>query len=176
MNKYLMMSAAAMVGTVASAAMPAFAGTFEGTVGFWNSSNTLNYCDNIQVYNAPGEPGDLVGRHNFSPCGYFTYYGAGVTLAGEGKGSVGAKTKAQLGDAEFGYLYGVPWEIVYDVGLPIKKKSHWDCYYSTSGTTAYFCNSGFEGTPYPGHGSHLTTTDKLTKSLGLKLQGVKVHS
>ena len=173
MNKYLMMSAAAVAAT---AAAPAFAGTFLGTVGFWNTANTLNYCDNIQVYNQTTLSGDLVGRHNFTPCGYYTYYGNGIHFAGIGKGAATTKVKAQLGDAEYGYLYGLTWDIVYDVALPIKAKTRWNCYYSTSGTSIYFCNSGHEGTPYPGHGSHTTTISKLAKSLGLKMQGVKVHS
>jgi hypothetical protein len=144
MNKYLMMSAAAVMGTIGSGA--ASAGTFVTTVGFWNVNQTLNYCDHMNVYNDAN--GQVSAQHVQTTCDttYFTYY--------HNVGDLGAAAKKMvvLGDPQDGPSF----QLTYNLGEPFNKakkgvlKTKWAIYYAfTSGSTAYFLNSGYEGPAYP---------------------------
>jgi len=142
MNKYLMMSAAAVMGTVATGvAQPATAGTFVGSVGFYYSfsGSTGPYCDSYNIYASPG--GQYAAQHAHADCGSSTFLPAN---------GVKDKKTYVFGDI---VLAADDYSLNFDMVYPYKikkgrKTSHWDLYGSTNGTTAFLLNSGVEGTPY----------------------------
>ena len=176
MNKYLLMSAAAIMGF---AMVPARAGTFIGTIGLWNAKQTLNYCDSIKLYSQSNDPGAMVAIHGFAYCNYYsTYYAVPLPMLGAVTSTKrGAVT---LGDIDIPAFYDKDWITTYEVQYPYKVgargklKTRWDCYYSTNGTTAFFSNSGVEGPyTYPNRRAGVkpeSTISRLAERLHLKVR------
>jgi hypothetical protein len=144
MNKFLMMSAAAVMGTMAVAASePASAGTFVTTVSILDAAGTFAYCDTFAVYSQTGNKYNAV--HNFSACGFSP---AWIPNAGEyGKA---APKHISLASIEYPVYYGEDVQLVWDFDLPLNKTkkgkpvSKWFVYGNSNGTTQFLINSGLQ--------------------------------
>jgi hypothetical protein len=130
MNKYLMLSAAAVF-----AATGANAGTFQHSFQFGTSGGT-SYCDGGSVYTSGSSV--WAWQHTNADC-------AGATTEGQGLlGKLNATGKsADMSDTYLGQLYGIFSE---QLGYVLPKKlangKPWELYIGLNGTTSFLGNSG----------------------------------
>ena len=116
MNKYLLMSAAALVGSTSTASAS-------------SASINLGYCSNFHL----GWQGDLYLAKGvgFPSCGSSVVYAIG--LAG--------KTKGMGKNVNFGITYSNA-PLGLDFALPLKTGKEWVAYASTNGSTMFILDSG----------------------------------
>ena len=145
MNKYLMMSAAALLGSAA----PGFAAHPSGTHAIhFGTSNGGTYCDGMSFYKSPysGAPIEL-GTHLLSGCGE-----TDTEVAGKG-----SKTQFTLVE---GWISNTTF--VYDISKPIKNGGAWVVYICPNGSTCFFGNSGTYALGYqPAKGIRQSTTARV---------------
>lgn len=136
MNKFLMMSAAAVMGTVA-AAPQANAGAFQGTVFLENAAGTQVYCTEIFLFKNgrggstySGQVTNACNRSSMGPLQGFPI-----------KGTFGGIRKSIALSFPLNYPFATTWQIS---PLPTNKKSLWNIWASTNGTTSFTFNGGKE--------------------------------
>ena len=134
MNKYLMLSATAVLASGASA----YAGTHTFTFG---SSKGGSYCDGGQVTTAIG--GDKVIRawiHENHNCEGSTSIGQGLVSKSKEKG---LKNASDMSDNGFGKNYGIFSEAEnYTLPGKIASGQTWTEWLTINGTTSFETNSG----------------------------------
>lgn len=159
MNKYLMMSAAAVfVGTGAQA------GTLSHTFGFGTGGGG-SYCDGGSLYT--NGTSLWAWRHNNNNC-------SGAVSTGSGRnGKQGSFKGASMSDNLYAINYGAS-SIAVNFLLPkkIKKGAGWQLDVEFSGTTAFVGNSGplinvTPGKHLPKSMSKNSTTTKLKSLIAL---------
>jgi hypothetical protein len=144
MNKFLMLSAAALVGSAA----PALASDQSKlhTIHFF-SSNGASYCDGMNFQNAGKHM--AVGLHLNEDC-------AGTN--GQVSGTVN-KTQYTLNENQ-----GFSESFAYDIYKPIRNGGAWDLWVCLSGTTCFMANQGFYEKGFPGvHRKGVSTTAKVAE-------------
>ena len=161
MNKYLLMSAAAVLSTAATGVATSASAT---TVHF------SGYCDDIVI----GQNTSVfAGRHTFLVgCGYSSgRYGVmeGLVAKGAAWNPKGDKKKAKgnvnAGDTSEPEVFGTNIGLSYDMTAPVKGGSSFYGWASFSGTTSFNYISGVMGSgpakPAGKDGKVGATTDKL---------------
>ena len=146
MNKYLMMSAAAVLATTAGAN----AGTLLHSFTFGTPSGG-SYCDGGSVYSSGASI--WAWQHTNNNCA------GGVST---GQGLVGKLTALgyAAGDMSDNY-YGNYKSIALNYTIPAKLKKGWTGWIEFSGTTSFEFNSGGFKNVTPGHKGSKSTTAAL---------------
>lgn len=154
MNKYLMMSAAVLMGTAAIGVPQASAVTGPVHVALNNVSNTFAYCDAFSVYKQGSHSGNQYAAvHNYSGCYGTSAYNLPSNghqlfkLSGGVSGYTGSallmKKSINLADITFPELDGFKASLEFQLSMPLgSAKGQWACWYSTNGVTALWCNNG----------------------------------
>ena len=134
MNKYLMMSVAALAATTA-ATSPSLASS-SGTAVLAEHNGTVTYCDQIDLSWSGNNYADI---HNWTPCSISSEskgmgiqgYTAGVTAKKKkgGKPNNVALSDYYKGDVSAGYY------VDFQIGLPVKSGNAFNGLYTTNGTT-----------------------------------------
>jgi hypothetical protein len=147
MNRYLMITAAALLGGTAQA----FAGepSRTQTIHFL-SSNGSSYCDGMSFYKSPVVDAIYFGTHILTECGESNTQ------------VVGGANKRGVGLVED---FGSSTSFLYDISKPIRKGGTWTLWDCQSGT----CFEGNSGTydlgPPSKSGKHVATTTKLAEMI-----------
>ncbi|HWE07102.1 MAG TPA: hypothetical protein VG274_10360 [Rhizomicrobium sp.] len=131
MNKYLMLSAAAVL----ASATGAYAGTFQHSFTFGTAGGSP-YCDGGSVYTSGATVWSW--QHTNNNCSGGVSYGQGLL---EKNGLYGKN--ANMSDNFFGKNYGIFSEYLnYVLPKKIKNGKPWELYVGINGTTSFFGNSG----------------------------------
>ena|ERR1041385_3240111 len=159
MNKYLMMSAAVLIAGVPLGEANAATGLGPPIrANLYTFSSHGTYCDAFSVWaqTAPGGLHQYAAQHLYSGCYGTTAYNlpanghqllknSGGGPSGWTGGPVLIKNSIGLADITFASLYGTPYSLEFQLGLPLgSKKSKWACWYSTNGVSALWCNNGHQ--------------------------------
>jgi hypothetical protein len=149
MNKYLMLSAAALLGTSA----PAFAADPPGThrIHFYNN-NGGSYCDGMSFFKSPYQAAPIIlGAHLQSGCGE-----ADDEVAGKQ-----SKTTVTL-VADWISQTGLLWTI----SRPIQTGGTWTAWACPQGSTCFEVNSGVYHLGYEaGRGHSVATTARVAEMI-----------
>lgn len=144
MNKYLLLSAAALL---SSAAMAGEGLPPAATSIHFIGANGTSYCDGMRLRGAGN--GFIVGQHTFTECG-----GASAIpewgLAGRRK---------PLGKEVF--FYEPTMSDGYIISLPLQTGGAWSLYATTNGTTIFLVNHGTYSLGPPRKGAHGSTAAKV---------------
>lgn len=154
MNKYLMMSAAALLATTAGAHAKG-GGLTQFTFG---TAGGGSYCDGGTLHQTSKTA--WAWTHNYEAgCGY-SYNAFGVGL--NGKNNLTGKS-AGMTDNTYSRQSGIALEYV----LPAKMKAGgpWEIYYTEGGVSAAELNSGVLVAGLPTHYSHKGSTADAVKNL-----------
>lgn len=141
MNKYLLMSAAAVMASASSIATPSSAGSTNIGYSGYCDGESVNTADNI-VY---------AGKHLFTGCAWSSPYHY-TAVAGKNKkfNSVyggGKKFFYAENYATFSFAYG------YAIQLPVASGNHWTGFATSNATSGWEFNAGTYFTGYaPGKG------------------------
>jgi hypothetical protein len=151
MNKYLMLSAAAVM-----ASTTANAGTFVHSFTFGTSGGGA-YCDGGNVYSSGTNI--WAWQHTNNNCSGGVSYGQGLV----GKNSVTGKS-ADMSDG----LYGnSAFTLNYVLPAKLKNGKPWSLWCQFSGTTSFNCNSGVLTSVVAGHKGNKSTSSGLKALLQL---------
>ena len=144
MNKYLMMTAAALLAGTASAN----AGTHSFIFG---TANGGVYCDGGTVYT--GRDGGIYSgavwswQHTNNNCASGVSTGQGILGKTIGLGKV-----AEMSDTFFAQNYGIYSEVLnYVLPKRLKAGQPWSAWIDLNGTTSFEANNGVLQNPMPGH-------------------------
>lgn len=155
MNKYLMLSAAALVATSTSAiAKSASSGSASLIV---HSPSGGSYCDTYKVFWSGANYADQV---DWTPCGISSHsIGMGVESAKK-KNKTVAISDSYKGDV------GAGFEVDWQFGVPIKSGKVFNAYYTTNGSTVteYIANGSYQvvgGARQHVHPGHVSTISAL---------------
>ena len=147
MNKYLMLSAAALVATTAGGTTSATA----GTAVIVEHNGSVTYCDQIDLSWSGKLYADI---HDWTPCGISSKSkGMGVAAGSKKSGKENVSlSDYYVGDVSAGYY------VDFQLGLPVKSGKEFNGYYTTDGTgvTQYIAGSYTLGAPGEKHNSPST--------------------
>jgi hypothetical protein len=174
MNKFLMMSAAAVMGGMVTGVCPeATAGTFAGTVFFYKSAaGTARYCDFMKIFHNPAGS-NWTAQHFYSTCG------TNLTLPDVGSlinFHVGAKRYRGIGLADIsGPYFGIAVSEEWYFSLPLLRHNRRGARLSvvavlgsTTGLTSFPVNLAFQGPTHGQNGNTGKTAGMLDSVLGNK--------
>jgi hypothetical protein len=159
MNKYLMMTSAALLATSAVGSTEAATHTY--IIHFGTGST---YCDSLQLY----KNGNVyAGKHLYTVCG------SGPDILIEGLGSRGGVPpgKGKGGNVNFGddtlaYNYHENYAVSYDLQTPFKNGGTYAVWVNYSGSTSFLANEGvYEVGNKARNNSHVSTLSKVVTLL-----------
>lgn len=152
MNKFLMMSTAALLGCAGPALCDNASKAH--TITFYTGSGNVAYCDGMQFQKAKGQGKHIVtGTHLNEDC------------AGDDGQVAGAVDKAQytLNETESSY------SLVYEIYKPVKNGGNWDVYACYDGSSCVELNAGIYQLGFSGNpGSRVSTTAKVAEMIGAR--------
>lgn len=164
MNKYLMLSAAALFASSSSS----FAAKGSGSVHLTACSDSGGcYCD---VYTVNWSGRSYADQVDWTPCGISSHsYGMGIVSAKK-KNSTVAISDNYKGDINAGFM--VSWQF----GIPFANGKIFDSYYTTDGVhVILYAEGAYYISKAPAHPSKISTIDALPKRM-IKRRGFKNES
>lgn len=152
MNKYLLVSAAAILASAGAADAT--------TVGFSGYCNGVVLTHQGKNYNA-----------RYTNCsGTVTGTGFGVAVKTKGLGK-----NVDLSDNAYANNYGIYSEVLnYDLSLPLKNGGKWSLWVGLDGISSFEVNAGTYNVDVPGHGGRNLVAE--TKALVEKLRSGRAAS
>jgi hypothetical protein len=155
MNKYLMMTSAALLAT--TAAGNAEAATHTYIIHFGSGST---YCDSLLLH----KNGNVyAGKHLYTACG------SGPDVLIEGLGSSGGVPPGKgkggnvnIGDDTLAYIYHQNYSVSYDLQTPFKNGGTYAVWINDTGSSSYIANEGvYEVGNKARSNSHESTLSKV---------------